>query len=362
VALPGSRLTEKQHWPFLWRGRPDQSLTSLKATNPGCAVTSLAAGSPARCLALLAASAGLASASPAADFPAWAYPVPVETAAGAPDDGIPRHVAGSAVAFTRARLAAYQTGAPDWFPADHPPMPAVVGLGRPPSVWACAYCHLPNGAGRPENASLAGLTAGYIRQQVANFRNGAREGSEPRRGPQTLMISISKALTDGEIAQAAAYFAALKPEAFVRVVESATAPRSFVAGSMMAKVAGGGMEPTGSRIVEVPEDLTRAQDRDPRTPYVAYVPVGSLKRGAELVLTGAGGKTLQCVTCHGPSLNGLGDIPRITGRSPSYTMRQLYDLRDGKRSGPAVLMTVVVARLTDDDMLAIAAYLASLAP
>jgi cytochrome c553 len=176
------------------------------------------------------------------------------------------------------------------------------------------------------------------------------------------MISIAKAVTDAEVAGAAAYFAALKPESFVTVVESAIAPRSFVAGSMMAKVAGGGMEPTGNRIVEVPVDLERAENRDPRTPYVAYVPVGSLQKGAELVLTGGGGRTLQCATCHGPALKGLADVPRITGRSPSYMMRQLFDIRDGKRAGTAVLMTVVVARLSDADMVAIAAYLASLSP
>jgi len=309
--------------------------------------------------AALALWAALATPASAAGFPAWAYPVPVEGPA-VPDDGSLHHVPGSAVALTRKQIDAYPNGVPDWFPSDHPAMPPVVAAGRQASVWACAYCHLPNGAGRPENAGLAGLTPDYIAQQVANFRNGARQGSEPRRGPQTLMVSIAKAVTDAEVAQAAAYFAALKPESFVRVVESATAPRSYVAGSMMATLEGGGTEPTGDRIVEVPEELERAENRDPLTPYVAYVPVGSLKRGAELVLTGAGGKTLQCATCHGPGLKGLGDIPRITGRSPSYTMRQLYDIRAGKRTAP--LMTVVVARLSDEEMIAIAAYLAGLPP
>jgi cytochrome c553 len=327
---------------FLWRALP------LHA-NAGAA-------------ALAALALGIAIPTGFAGFPAWAYPVPVENPAPPPPDGSLRHVPGSAVALTLKQIESYPNSVPDWFPEDHPPMPAVVAKGRGSSVWACAYCHLPNGAGRPENAGLAGLTAGYITQQVANFRTGARQGSEPRRGPQTLMISIAKDLTDAEIAEAAAYFSALKPESFVSVVESATAPRSYVAGSMMAKAADGGTEMIGDRIVEVPVDLERAERRDPRTPYVAYAPVGSLKRGAELVLTGAGGKTLQCATCHGPGLKGLGDIPRITGRSPSYMMRQLYDIRDGKRAGTAVLMTVVVAQLSDADMMDIAAYLASVAP
>jgi len=75
------------------------------------------------------------------------------------------------------------------------------------------------------------------------------------------------------------------------------------------------------------------------------------------------GKTLQCATCHGLGLKGMGDIPRITGRSPSYVMRQLYDIRQGNRKGAlAALMTVVVARLSDDDLTAISAYLASCPP
>jgi len=46
-----------------------------------------------------------------------------------------------------------------------PPMPRIVAHGRD-DAWACAYCHLPNGQGRPENAPLAGLPAAYIVEQV----------------------------------------------------------------------------------------------------------------------------------------------------------------------------------------------------
>lgn len=313
--------------------------------------------------AFLLGIVGIAVATPlsASQPPEWAFPVPVEGAA-ASDDGLPRHVPGSAIGLTLKQINVAPNGFPDWFPDGHPKMPEVVSLGRKPNVWACAYCHLPNGAGRPENASLAGLTPTYIKLQVANFRKGNRPGSEPRRGPQTLMISISKYVTDEEVAEAAAYFSSLAPGGFVRVVESAEAPKSHVDGSMMAKVDGGGFEPVGDRIVEVPEDAERAHLRDPNTPYVAYVPPGSVKRGADLVLTGGGGRTLACATCHGPKGTGLGDIPRIAGRSPSYVMRQLYDIREGKRSGTAILMTVVVARLSDSDMTDIAAYLSTLAP
>jgi cytochrome c553 len=304
------------------------------------------------------AAAALAPHSARAAAPAWAFTVAPPAGAAPVDSGL-RHVPGSSVALARRQID-NANSFPDWFPNEHPAMPPVVASGRGSAVLACAYCHLPNGAGRPENASLAGLTPGYITQQIANFRGGLREGSEPRRGPQTTMISIAKALTDAEVSQAAAYFASLRPEADVRVVESDMVPRSFVAGWMMAKAAG--TEGLGGRILEMPEDLARAENRDPHTPYVAYVPVGSVKRGEVLVLTGGSGRTLQCTLCHGPGLKGLGDMPRIAGRSPSYVMRQLYDIRGGTRAGTAVLMTAVVAHLTDDDLIDICAYLSSLSP
>jgi cytochrome c553 len=46
-----------------------------------------------------------------------------------------------------------------------------------------------------------------------------------------------------------------------------------------------------------------------------------------------------------------------------YVFRQLNDIKTGSRAGAnAELMQPVVAKLTQDDMLAIAAYLASLSP
>jgi cytochrome c553 len=57
---------------------------------------------------------------------------------------------------------------------------------------------------------------------------------------------------------------------------------------------------------------------------------------------------------------GLADVPGIAGRSPSYLTRQLYDLQRGTRRGrSSPLMLPVVANLSADDMVAIAAYVAS---
>jgi len=301
----------------------------------------------------------------AADFPTWAYPVAGPSAPGAAhpaDDGSPQHVPNSRLALTKAQFAAHVTTVPDWHPEEHPAMPAIVSIGSEPRVWACAYCHLPNGAGRPENTSLAGLTVAYFKQQVADFRHDNRAGSEPKRAPQNFMIAIAKASTDDEIARAAAYFASLRPESFVKVVETDTVPKSYVAGAMLARVPGGGVEPLGDRIIEMPEDLERADNRDSRTPYVAYVPFGSVERGAVLVATVKAGQTQQCGICHGPEFKGLGDVPRLAGRSPSYLMRQLYDFKSGTRTGTSGLMKAVVASLSQEDMVAIVAYVSSRSP
>lgn len=88
-----------------------------------------------------------------------------------------------------------------------------------------------------------------------------------------------------------------------------------------------------------------------------------MKTGEALVETGGEGKTIACATCHGPNLHGLGDIPGIAGGSPSQMARQLIDFRDGARNGPgAAMMKVPVSKLSDDDIVAITAYLASLKP
>ena len=80
-------------------------------------------------------------------------------------------------------------------------------------------------------------------------------------------------------------------------------------------------------------------------------------------MTKGAGKTLACAPCHGPDLKGLGPLPRIAGRSPSYVFRQLYDFRHGARTGEwSPLMVQVVSNLEQEDMLAIVAYLASLDP
>jgi len=297
--------------------------------------------------------------------PYWAFAIkPADLASDAPQkppDPTPRHVPKSEAAFTLAQTTDLFTP-PDWHPEDHPGMPEIVSRGRSPEVFACGYCHLPNGQGRPENSSLAGLPAAYIVEQLADFKNGLRKSSDPRHGPTAAMIKYETKANEKEIQAAAEYFSALKPRPWIRVVEADTVPKTQVGGWMLVVSEGGETEPIGERIIETPENLERTELRDDHSRFVAYVPVGSIKKG-EVLVTGGSSKALRCATCHGSGLRGKDKVPALAGRSPSYIVRQLYDIQSGARTGVAVHpMKPVVTKLTIDDMAAIAAYTASLNP
>ena len=294
--------------------------------------------------------------------PAWAFAAnPPGSPAPVTDDGMPRHVANSAVALTLAQVKD-PFNIPDWHPDNHPAPPDIVQHGARPRLLACGFCHLPNGEGRPENAGLVGLPAAYIAQQIADFRAGTRKSSVPDLAPPKLMIGIAKAATDEEVAQAAAYFASLKPVPWIRVVEAKAVPKTHVAGYMLVPNADGVTEPIGKRIVETPENVAETELRDSGSGFIAYVPPGSIKAGEALVTKG-GGRTTPCGICHGADLKGIGPVPPLAGRSPSYIVRQLYDIQHGSRAGLwTPLMQGVVKNLSADDLIAIAAYTASRKP
>jgi cytochrome c553 len=118
------------------------------------------------------------------------------------------------------------------------------------------------------------------------------------------------------------------------------------------------------RIIETPENVEHTEIlRDPRSGFIAYVPPGSVKKGEALVTSGGSGKTVACAVCHGADLRGMGPVPGLAGRSPSYLARQMHDMQAGARHGEwTELMKPVVARLTEDDLVSITAYLASRTP
>ena len=304
--------------------------------------------------AVLALSTLSASAAGESLAPPWAYPVSDANAPHLPDDGAIKHVPGSAQGFTQQQIG-------DWFPDEHPPMPDIVAKGRRPSMQACDICHLPTGQGHPESAYLTGEPAEYFFRQVKDYQSGKRRSIVPERSAS--MTRISTAMTDDEIKSAAAYYASLRPTPWVTVKESDSVPVTYLAALNMRFVKpGGGSEPLGKRIIEFPEDTERAYLRDPHSPFIAYVPPGSIEKGKALV-AGGQGKTVACGGCHGADLRGKDAGPPIAGLHPIYIFRQLLDMQQGARNGDgAQAMKPAVMMLSEDDMLNISAYIATQKP
>jgi cytochrome c553 len=310
----------------------------------------------------------------ATEPPAWAYAIvtapppapggtPASPAAPAAPDPTPRSLPGSTLSFPVAQIRD-AFGPADWFPGDHPVMPEIVAKGRRTDVRACSLCHYPNGKGRPENAGVSGLPVVYFIQQMHDFKNDVRKSGEPRKANTAVMIAIAKGMTESEITASAEYFGAIKWTPWISVVETKTVPKTRIQGGMYLRLEGTATEPLGMRIIETPENVEHTEVlRDPRSGFIAYAPVGSIKKGEALVTTGGKGKTVACGVCHGADLKGLGPVPGIAGRSPSYMVRQMYDMQVGARHGVWTdLMKPVVARLTGEDFVSIAAYLSSRTP
>ncbi len=289
-----------------------------------------------------------------ADNPDWAYPVTPQVPA--PDDTVKIQIPGSDKSYTRKQIGD-GFNPPDWFPGEHPAMPPVVANGRPPAVRACALCYRPTGDGHPESASLTNLNEAYFVKAMQQFKQNLRKGIRAN-----TMVAIAATMTDAEVREAWAYYSKLKPTVRTKVVETDMVAKSVVQeGGMRFLTADGGTEPIGQRIIELPGNDLQARYRNAHVGFTAYVPTGSIEKGK--ALASSMDKTVTCAICHGPGLKGLGEVPSLAGRSPMYTFRQLNDMKTGNRSGEAMaLMRQVVANLTDDDMIALSAYVASLEP
>ena len=249
---------------------------------------------------------------------------------------------------------------PDWFPNAHGPAPRIVTDGRGNKGFACGSCHLMNGLGHPESGDVQGLTPEYFVETMKDFKSGKRK--DPIR-----MTAIAQATSDEDVVAAAEWFATLKAPAtpWIKVIEQNTVPKTYLGQGRMRFIDPDdkGTEPIGNRIIMLPMDVKRARLRDPRAGagFNALVPVGSVAKGKALATTGGNGKSVECAICHGEGLKGLGNVPRIANVHPIYLVRQLYNFQTGANSSAdAQLMKRVVAKLTDEDIVNLAAYAASL--
>ena len=194
-----------------------------------------------------------------------------------------------------------------------------------------------------------------------DFRNGLRKSAEPRKANTNAMITIAKAMTPEEIKAAAEYFGAMTWTPWISVVEASTVPKMESRGRHLDSGRRRRKEPIGMRIIETPENPERTEIlRDPRSGFIAYVPVGSIKKGEALVKTGGNGRPTRAACATAPICRAS-----VRCRASPDDRRAIWRVRcttcrSGARHGEwTELMKPVVAKLTEEDLVNIAAYVSS---
>jgi len=174
-------------------------------------------------------------------------------------------------------------------------------------VRACVSCHGQHGQGinKVYFPRLAGKPAGYLYNQLVAFRDGRRKYT-----PMNYLLAY---LPDEFLKKMADYY---------------------------------------------------AQQQQPYLPPArATVSESVLKRGQALVMHGDPAKQVpSCMACHGPDLNGREPgIPGLHGLRADYISAQLGAWRYGLRTAIAPdCMQLVAAHLTEEDVGAVSAWLASM--
>lgn len=163
----------------------------------------------------------------------------------------------------------------------------------------CAACHGSDGnSANPDWPSLAGQHAGFIRLQLTAFRDGDRQNP--------LMSPMAIGLSDEDISDLAAFFAAQRPAAR-----------------------------------EADPDLVEHGQR--------IFLGGDLERGIT-----------ACIACHGPTGQGnpLANYPVLAGQHAAYTTAALKAYASGERVN--LMMQEIAARMSVEDKQAVSAYLQGL--
>lgn len=159
---------------------------------------------------------------------------------------------------------------------------------------SCGACHGAQGvSAMPNMPSLAGQPEDFVTLQMILFRERLRQAPP--------MPELAQGLSDQEIEDLAAHFAALPP-----------APPA---------------------------------DRGPRD-------TARFEAGAAL------SQQLRCGICHLPDYRGQAQIPRISGQRAEYLAQSLAQYRDGRRHGTDTNMNAVMYGVGDAEIAALAHYLA----
>ncbi len=171
---------------------------------------------------------------------------------------------------------------------------------------ACTACHGQQGRAGPDGyyPRLAGKPAGYLYNQLLNFRDGRRHYG--------LMTGLLDPLTDAYLLEMAQYFASL----------------------------------------DVPYPA----------PQPARVAPAQLSRGETLALRGDADRQVPaCVQCHGPALTGVQPgTPGLLGLPRDYLNAQLGAWKTAQRRAHAPdCMATIAGRMSVEDVSAVAAWLAA---
>ncbi len=180
--------------------------------------------------------------------------------------------------------------------------------GKEIAETVCAACHAADGNSvMAANPKLAGQHPEYLYKQMRNFK---AEGDQPAERANPIMGGMVAGLSDEDMRNLAAYFAAQKQT---------------------------GEEAKGSReSVDLGRKLWRAGDAAKGLP--------------------------ACAACHGPAGRGLpAQYPRLAGQFADYTEAQLQAFRRDERANDAAkMMRTIAAKMTDAEMKAVADYAAGL--
>lgn len=167
---------------------------------------------------------------------------------------------------------------------------------------ACAACHGPtgNGGGDPSWPKLAGQVPEYLVEQLKLFKTGERKN--PLMSPQAAPLS------EQDMRDLAAFYAAQKLE------PGAAADKDLA-------LAG--------------QEIYRGGVREANVP--------------------------ACMSCHGPSGAGIPPrFPRLSSQKAAYTAQQMLDFKSGRRQDNDNIMTRIASRMSEEQIRAVAEYLAGL--
>jgi cytochrome c553 len=167
----------------------------------------------------------------------------------------------------------------------------------------CAGCHgIEGNSAAPNFPKLAGLNAGYLAKQLADFKSGARK--------DPIMSGMAAPLSKQDMDNLGAYYAGQK------------------------------RSPGTASLTEATAKLAQ-----------------NLYRGGTATMGGVP----ACMGCHGPAGAGVPpQFPAVSGQHAAYTAKQLADFRSGARTNDGNVMAPIAAKLSDAEAKALSEYMAGL--